>query len=228
MTTTAPPATSVKRIAIVDDHTMMREGVSTFIDNLDGFTTAWQAVDCADTIRQLEKDIPDVIMVDITLPDRNGLELIKDIRMLAPKLPILVLSMHDEKLYAPRALKAGAQGYLMKDAPHQDIERALRKISLGGMAVSEAMSENILAVFSSGKPRSEEAELHELSDREFEVFQMIGEGRSTHQIATILRISPKTVDVHRLKIRNKLRLGTGTELTAHAIRWIELKKLAGS
>jgi len=96
------------------------------------------------------------------------------------------------------------------------------------MAVSEAMSENILAVFSSGKPRSEEAELHELSDREFEVFQMIGEGRSTHQIATILRISPKTVDVHRLKIRNKLRLGTGTELTAHAIRWIEMKKLAGS
>ncbi|MCB1210651.1 MAG: response regulator transcription factor, partial [Verrucomicrobiales bacterium] len=115
MSTPAPTATDVKRIAIVDDHTMMREGVSTFVDSLDGFITAWQAVDCADTIRHLEKDVPDVIMVDITLPDRNGLELIKDIRMLAPRLPILVLSMHDEKLYAPRALKAGAQGYLMKD-----------------------------------------------------------------------------------------------------------------
>jgi DNA-binding NarL/FixJ family response regulator len=173
----------------------------------------------------LEKDMPDALVVDITLPGRNGLELIKDVRALHPDLPVLVVSMHDETLYAQRALKAGAKGYVMKDAPYGAFEKALQRILSGGIALSETMSETILLAFSSGENPGPDGAIHQLSDREFEVFQLIGEGRSTSQIAQTLKISPKTVDVHKLKIRAKLKLTEGTSLTSFAIRWVEMRKL---
>lgn len=222
MNDTLPPC---HRVAIVDDHTLMREGMKMFVENLEGFACAWTAGEAQDALRLLETDLPDVLVVDITLPGRNGLELIKDVRALHPDLPVLVVSMHDETLYAQRALKAGAKGYVMKDAPHGAFEKALRRILAGGIALSERMSETILLAFSSGSNPGPDGAIHHLSDREFEVFQLIGEGRSTSQIAEALRISPKTVDVHKLKIRQKLKLTEGTSLTSFAIRWVEMRKL---
>lgn len=221
--TTAPPTTH--RIALVDDHTLVREGMKMFVENLDGFTCAWTAADAVEAMRMLEKDMPDALVVDITLPGRNGLELIKDVRALHPDLPVLVVSMHDETLYAQRALKAGAKGYVMKDAPYGAFEKALQRVLSGGIALSETMSETILLAFSSGENPGPDGAIHQLSDREFEVFQLIGEGRSTSQIAVTLKISPKTVDVHKLKIRAKLKLMEGTSLTSFAIRWVEMRKL---
>lgn len=221
---TSAPARSY-RIAIVDDHTLMREGMKMFVENLEDFHCAWTAGDAQEALKYLDTDMPDVLVVDITLPGRNGLELIKDVRALHPDLAILVVSMHDEILYAQRALKAGAKGYMMKDAPHGAFEAALRKIIAGGIALSDAMSENILLAFSSGANPGPDGAIHHLSDREFEVFQLIGEGRSTGQIAEALKISPKTVDVHKLKIRSKLKLTEGTSLTSFAIRWVEMRKL---
>ncbi len=229
MTDSAPSRSSKSsatcKVAIVDDHTLMREGLRTFVENLDGFTCTWAAGDASEALRQLEVDCPDILVVDITLPGRNGLELIKDARSLHPNLSVLVISMHDETLYAQRALKAGARGYVMKDAPHGAFEKALRRVAEGGIAVSDAMSETILLAFSSGGTPTAEGAVSQLSDREFEVFQLIGEGRSTNQIAEALKISPKTVDVHKLKIRAKLKLTEGASLTAFAIRWVEMRKL---
>lgn len=221
--TTAPPR--CHRIAIVDDHTLVREGMKMFVENLDGFACAWTAADAQEALRMLEKDMPDVLVVDITLPGRNGLELIKDLRALYPELSILVVSMHDETLYAQRALKAGAKGYMMKDAPYGAFEKALNRVLGGGIALSDTMSETILLAFSSGANPGPDNAIHHLSDREFEVFQLIGEGRSTSQIAEALKISPKTVDVHKLKIRAKLKLPEGTSLTSFSIRWVEMRRL---
>lgn len=218
-------ATKRIRVGIVDDHTMMREGIRLFVQSLPDFEFAWGAADANTAIAELEKDPPDVLIVDITLPGRSGLELIKDVKSILPDLPILVLSMHDEALYAQRALRAGARGYLMKSAPHDEVEQALRKVASGGMAVSQNLSEEILLAFSSGVAPKPIEGLHSLSDREFEVFQLIGEGNSTLQIADQLRISPKTVDVHKMKIRSKLRLDDGGSLTRYAIRWTEMRRL---
>lgn len=218
----SPPATI--RVAIVDDHTMMREGLRLFLENSTDLSFAWMAVDASEAIRKVDDDTPDVLVVDISLPDRSGLELIKDIRLLRPKLPILAVSMHDEKLYAQRALKAGARGYVMKNAPQKTLENALRRVATGGIAVSENMSEEILRAFSTGAaPQSQDA-LSGLSDREFEVFQLIGHGKNTGQIAEALRISTKTVDVHKMNIRSKLGMSDPGELSYFAIRWAEGQK----
>ena len=144
---TTTPAT---RVAIVDDHTMMREGWRLFIENATDLDFAWMAADASEAVRKVDEDTPDVLVVDISLPDRSGLELIKDIRLLRPKLPMIAISMHDEKLYAQRALKAGARGYVMKSAPQKVLEQALHRVASGGIAVSEEMSEEILKAFSTG------------------------------------------------------------------------------
>ncbi|MGV3659932.1 MAG: response regulator transcription factor [Prosthecobacter sp.] len=214
------------RVAIVDDHAMMREGLRLFLDNTGDMQCVWMAGEAGEAVRQVEGDTPDVLIVDITLPGRSGLELIKDIRLLRPQLPMLAVSMHDEKLYAQRALKAGARGYIMKSAPHKMLGNAIRRILSGGVAVSEEMSDEILKSFVTGGAPSSSSQdgIAELSDREFEVFRLIGAGKNTGQIAELLRISPKTVDVHKLNIRTKMGLSDGTELTFFAIRWAEGQK----
>lgn len=215
------------RVAIVDDHTLMREGIRLFVESLGGCRFAWQASTAREALLQLEHDRPDVLIADITLPDRNGLELIKDITALYPEVAILVLSMHDEKLYALRALKAGAKGYVMKNASHRLLEEAVRRVAAGRLAVSAAVSEMVVGAYSAGaRPRPDEG-LHTLSDREFEIFQRVGEGQGTSEIAEALGISPKTVDVHRLNIRTKLGLEDGAALTRWAIRWTEARRHGG-
>lgn len=213
-----------KGVAILDDHTMMRNGMKVFIDSLPDFACIWEAADCKTALEQLELRMPDIFIVDITLPDRNGLEFIKDVHSIYPALAILVISMHDEAYYAHRALKAGAKGYMMKNMGYDLYEAALRKVATGGSWLSDAMAEEIFKAYTTGaKPRLEGG-LDALTDREFEIFQMMGEGHGTHEIADALRISPKTVDVHRMNIRTKMKLEDGAAVTRFAIRWVESRK----
>lgn len=214
------------RVAIVEDHTFMREGLKLFVSSLADFEWAWMAGSASEAIDMLQHDMPDLLLVDITLPDRNGLELIKDVHALYPKLIMMVLSMHDEKLYVQRALRAGARGYLTKDATHAEYEKALRRVASGGVSVSESLSEEILLAFAmGGKEQRTKDGLNALSDRELEVFQLLGEGKSTPQVAEALRISTKTVDVHKMNIRTKLQLEDGAAVVRHAIRWFETRRL---
>ncbi len=222
MTPTPPPAT--KRIAIVDDHTMMREGWRLFIENSPDLAYAWMAGDAAEAVSKVDADTPDVLVVDISLPDRSGLELIKDIRQLRPKLPMIAISMHDEKMYAQRALRAGARGYLMKSAPQKELEQALHRVAAGEIAVSAEMSDEILKAFSAGTAARALDPVSELSTREFKVFILIGQGKTTGQIAEVMEISTKTVDVHKMNIRTKLAMNETSELAYFAIRWSEGNK----
>lgn len=215
-----------KRVAVVDDHTMVRGGMQVFLDSLPDFVTCWTAGDCKEAMELIAKNKPDVLIVDITLPDRNGLEFVKDVHMIHPTLPILVMSMHDESYYAQRALRAGAKGYMMKNSSYETYERALRRVAEKGTWLSDAVSERIVEAYTSGAKPKGDGGLDNLTDREFEVFQLMGEGRSTQEIAEALRISPKTVDVHRMNIRAKLRLEDGAAVTRFAIRWVETCRLS--
>jgi DNA-binding NarL/FixJ family response regulator len=214
-----------KRVAIVDDHTMMRGGMRVFIESLPDFECCWTAGDAREAITQVEKDLPDVLIMDITLPDRNGIEVVKDIHALHPGLPILMMSMHDEAYYALRALKAGAKGYMMKNISYDIYERALRRVASGGTWLSDAMSEQMVSAYASGIRRDGADGLEVLTDREFEVFQLLGEGHSTQQVADALHISTKTVDVHRSSIRTKLKMEDGSAVMRFAIRWVESRKV---
>jgi DNA-binding NarL/FixJ family response regulator len=217
------------RVAIVEDHTFMREGVKLFVSKMKDFSWAWGAMSAADAMTELDKDTPDLLVVDLMLPDRSGLELIKDVHVLHPQLPIIVLSMHDEKLYAHRALKAGARGYLRKDASHAEYEKAFQRVRAGGISLSESFADEVLLAFASGNARSLEGEgLESLSDRELEVYHLLGEGRSTQSVADALRISSKTVDVHKMNIKNKLKLEDGSAVVRQAIRWHEARRLGGN
>ena len=164
---------------------------------------------------------PDVVLADITLPGRNGLELIKDIRAQHPDVMVLVISMHDEGLYAERVLRAGGRGYVMKQEGGKKIMEALRQVLAGQIFVSERMSAKILEIFSGRRPQSSNSPVESLTDREFEVLQLLGKGLSTVQMAGQLNVSPKTIEVHRANIKAKLKLGTAAELLRYAVRWVE-------
>jgi DNA-binding NarL/FixJ family response regulator len=225
MTPPTQPNSKPKRVAIVDDHTMMRGGMKVFIESLPDFECCWTAGDAREAMSQLETDLPDVVIMDITLPDRNGIEVVKDIHALYPNLPVLMMSMHDEAYYALRALKAGAKGYMMKNISSELYEKALRRVAGGGTWLSDAMSEQMVSAYASGLRRDSADGLEVLTDREFEVFQLLGEGQSTQQVADALRISTKTVDVHRSSIRAKLKMEDGSAVVRFAIRWVESRKV---
>jgi len=217
-----------KKVAIVDDHTMMRDGLSQLVSSLPGFECCWSAASAGEALSKVEVELPDLMITDMTLPGRNGLELIKDTLALTPGLAILVVSMHDETLYAQRVLRAGAKGYIMKDAPSDSLVDAIEKVANGGIWVSLAMSSKIIEAFS-GQGDGEEVEgVHRLTDREFEIFQLIGEGKSKADISSDLNISPKTVDVHKAHIRDKLELGDAAAVLSYAVRWVEMRKLGSS
>ena len=206
----------------------MREGLRVLLDSMPGFELIWAAGDAASATKHLRDQTPDLMLIDITLPDRSGLELIKDVHALLPDLKMLVLTMHDEKLYVQRALRAGARGYLTKDATHGEYERAIRRVAAGHLALSEGMSEEIMLNYAFGDARGRaKSGIESLSDRELEVFMLLGEGKSTHEVADALRISPKTVDVHKLNMRTKLSLEDGAAVTRHAIKWTEAQRHGG-
>jgi DNA-binding NarL/FixJ family response regulator len=213
-----------KSVLIVDDHPMMRQGLAQLIDHEPDLSASAEADTAAQALNLIAARKPDLVLADISLPDKNGLELLKDIQVFHPDLPVLVVSMHDETLYAERALRAGARGYIMKQEGGTKLMQAIRQVLAGQIYVSEKMSARILELFSGHHPAGGDFPLEGLSDREFEIFQLIGAGKGTRDIAALLHLSVKTVEVHRANIKRKLKLNTGAEVVRYAIRWTEARQ----
>jgi DNA-binding NarL/FixJ family response regulator len=212
------------RIFIVDDHPMMRQGLMQLIGNEEDLEVCGEAEDAPTALEQIEELRPDLAILDISLRSGNGLELIKDLQVCQPELPILVLSMHDESLYAERVLKAGGRGYVMKQEGGKKIMEAVRHILTGQTYVSPTIASQILDSFA-GRRKPTASPVENLTDREFEVFQCIGQGLSTKDIGLKLHVSVKTVEVHRVNIKQKLKLTTAAELIRFAVRWVESQNL---
>ncbi len=213
----------VRRVLLVDDHPIVRQGLARLIGEEPDMAVCAEADDQASTHDAIVASNPDVAILDISLKDANGITLIKRIKTWRQGLPILVLSMHDESLYAERALRAGASGYVMKQEPPAWVIRSIRRVLDGDIVVSERMSNLLLQRLVEG-PQSAQRGGHELlSDRELEVLQSIGAGQSTRQIAKNMHVSVKTVESHRTRIKQKLKLRTATQLVQYAIRWTDLK-----
>lgn len=216
-----PAGNPRKRILIVDDHPFMRAGIAQLLEKQPDLQVSGEAGDSAGAMRLLSRVPVDLILTDITMPGRSGLEFIKDVQALHPQLPMLVVSMHDEMIYAERVLRAGARGYIMKEAGGENLLAAIRQILAGQAYVSARVSAQILDHVSGRRPRGSSSPIQKLTDREFEIFQLVGHGKSTRDIAKQLGLSPKTVDVHRANIREKLNIKDVTALVRHAVRWVE-------
>jgi DNA-binding NarL/FixJ family response regulator len=200
---------------------MMREGLRQIIGNEPDLAVCGEAENVSQALELIQNTKPDLVLADITLPDKNGLELIKDVQAMHPGTPVLVISMHDEALYAERVLRAGGRGYIMKHEGGKRIMQAIRHVLGGQIFVSEKMSAKILEIFSGRGVQAADSPIESLTDREFEVFRLIGDGFSTKEIAAELHVSAKTVEVHRMHIKAKLKLRTAAELIRYAVRWVE-------
>jgi DNA-binding NarL/FixJ family response regulator len=207
-----------KRVLIVDDHPIFRAGLNGLVNLEAELTVCGEANDAKQAMQAVEKLHPDLVLLDMSLPGKGGLELLKDIRAIAPQTPVLIISMHDETLYAERVIKAGGRGYIMKQEGPEKIVQALRKVLSGGISVSERIAAQILDAMSGGKSGTRSS-VSTLTDREFEVYRLLGQGKEPHEIARTLHLSIKTVDTHRAHIRQKLGLRNATELIHHATRW---------
>jgi len=212
-----------KRVLLVDDHPFMRAGLRQLIDRQPDLIVTGEAGNPAEAFQQLARGVPDLILTDLTMPGRGGLEFLRDLRAAHETVPILVVSMHDEGVYAERALRAGARGYIMKEAGGENLLAAIRRVLGGEVYVSPRMSARILDALSAGRPRGSSSPIEQLTYREFAVFQLIGQGKSTRESAAELHLSPKTVDVHRGHIKEKLGLRDVTALIRHAVRWVETR-----
>jgi DNA-binding NarL/FixJ family response regulator len=220
------PGRTRKKLLIIDDHPMMRQGLAQLINNESDLEVCAEAENGRQAMDAISTAHPDLVLLDITLPDKNGLELIKDIQSLYPGLSVLVISMHEESLYAERVLRAGGRGYIMKQEGGRKLMEAIRRVLDGKIYVSERMSSTILEAFSGRAPAKDGTPVRTLSDREFEIFQLVGQGRGTREIAQQLHLSVKTVEVHRVNIKKKLGIKTAPELIRHAVQWVESQKSA--
>lgn len=216
-----PKPAARKQILLVDDHPLMRAGLAQLINRQPDLVVCGEAGDPAAANQELARVQPDLILTDLTMPGRSGFEFIKDIIAMKPGLPILVVSMHDEVIYAERSLRAGARGYVMKEAGGENLLAAIRRVLTGQIYLSPQMSAKVLENLSGRRPRGSASPIERLSDREFEVFQLVGLGKSTREIAGQMHLSPKTVDAHRAHIKEKLQLEDMTALVRFAVRWVE-------
>ncbi len=223
----APPSpsspaakTARRRIFLVDDHPVTREGIRVLIDQVPDLIVCGQADSAPAALQAIQKTVPDLAVVDITLKTTSGIELIKNLKALLPDLPVLIMSMHDESLYAERALRAGAKGYIMKNEASDRIVLAIRRVLSGELYLSDRMKEKVLHRLVRSKKDEVVFTIDTLSDREMEVFQLIGNGFGTRQIAEKLNLSVKTIDSYREHLKLKLRLENGADLVRHAIQWM--------
>jgi DNA-binding NarL/FixJ family response regulator len=207
------------RILIVDDHPIVRQGLTLLIANEPDLEVCGEAADSGEAVRQLTASRPDLIVVDISLHSGNGIELIKQIRSRDPNVKMLVSSMHDESLFAERALRAGAMGYINKAEATDKVVEAIRQVIRGKIYLSPRMTERMLCRAIGTEESLDHSPIDSLSDRELEVFELIGQGLTTRQIANKLHLSPKTVETYRENIKSKLNLANATELTRHAVQW---------
>ncbi|MBI3849960.1 MAG: response regulator transcription factor [Verrucomicrobia bacterium] len=217
-----------RRVLLVDDHPITREGLGIIISRQADLEVCCEACNPAEAMSVLSRSKPDLMVTDMTMPGRSGFEFLKDVHAMMPELPMLVLSMHDEVLYAERALRAGARGYLMKDAGAAKVLEVIRLVLSGEAYVSPQISARLLDAMSGRRPRGSASPIEKLSDREFEIFQLVGQGKSTREIAKQLNLSPKTVDAHRGHLKEKLELKDATSLVRHAVRWVETQDAAPS
>lgn len=215
-----PAPAKAKRIVIVDDHPLFRKGLEQLINSSnDAFAICGEAGDAAEGMARIRQLKPDLAIVDLSLPGANGIELIKNIRAEFEKLPVLILSMHDESLYALRALRAGAQGYVMKQEALENVIGAIRELLAGRPYLSTQMSAKLITNFASGSTQTNPTD--KLSDRELEILELIGRGRDVHEISDALHISRKTVETHRAHIKEKLNLKNAREVNRFAAQWVE-------
>lgn len=210
-----------QQVYLVDDHPIVRQGLIKLIEQEENLEVCGEAGNVSDALDDIRKLGPDVILVDISLEDSSGLELIKLIDDLGLQIPMLVLSMHDESLYAEHALRAGASGYVMKQAAATTLIQAIEKVLEGEIYVSKTMSSQMLKMAFRGGSEEPKTGTELLSMRELEVFELIGRGNSTREIAEQLNLSIKTIETYRAHIKVKLQLRSGTELMQRAIHWVE-------
>ena len=215
-----PAPSAAVRILIVDDHPIVRRGLIGMINQEPDLKVVAEAENFHQALEAIKADMPDLAVVDLTLEGISGLELIKQIKVMWPNLPVLVLSMHDEMLYAERVLRAGAKGYIMKQEGTERLSLAIRTIMRGEIYVSERMASRMLGKFVGGKREGGSSPLDRLSDRELEVFELLGKGMGTRQVAEKLCVSIKTIESHREHIKLKLGLKSANELIQHATQWV--------
>lgn len=213
--------TDTIRVLIVDDHPFMRRGLAQVVQDQPQAEVCGEAASLPEALQQMERHKPDVVIIDISLGDEgNGIELIKEIKRRWPETSMLVCSMHDESLFAERALRAGALGYVNKSEDTQTFVKALRRIFAGQVSLSPRMTDRLLTQFTGSNRDSDQPRIAALSDRELEVFELLGRGLITKQIAAKLKLSRKTIETYREHIKAKLGLNNGTELTREATRWV--------
>jgi DNA-binding NarL/FixJ family response regulator len=209
-----------KQILIVDDHPVFREGLGVLVKREPDLSVCGEADNASQALAEVERCVPDLVLADIGLPGKGGLELIKDIRATHPDVAILVVSMHDETLYAERVLRAGGRGYIMKQAGPEKMLQAIRQVLDGQIYLSAKMSLRVLDAFTGNHPKAG-SPIARLTDRELEILRLIGQGQDSQAIAGQLHLSVKTVDAHRSHIKEKLGLESGTELICYAARWVD-------
>jgi DNA-binding NarL/FixJ family response regulator len=219
---TKPKGTSPKKVLIVDDHPIVRQGIDLLLRDEEGLTVCAEAESVNEALDAIEQQEPDIAIVDLSLKESSGLELIKDIRVRYPNLKVLVLSMRDEGFYAERVLRAGARGYITKEEGPGKVVEALHKIMAGQIHVSESMASKVMSkIIDDGGESDDQSLVSSLTDRELEIFTLIGNGLPTREIGKRLHISAKTVDSHREHIKEKLQLDNATDLLKHAIQWVQ-------
>ena len=212
-------ATRPATVFLVDDHPLVRESLASLIQRQSDLTVCGEASDATAALAAIGTAKPDVAIVDLSLGGRPGLELVRDLKLLHPQVAVLVLSMHDEGLYAERVLRAGARGYIMKREATGRVIEAIRCVLGGRIYLSQRMATALAEKHVTGAPAAAESVVERLSDRELEVFRLLGQGLATRQIADALRISAKTVQAFSARIKEKLGLASATELLREAIRW---------
>jgi DNA-binding NarL/FixJ family response regulator len=214
-----------KRILIVDDHPMTRYGIAQLIGPQTDLEVCGEEDSAANALAAIKTSKPDLVLVDLKMPGKSGLQLINELKHQHPDVAVLVLSMHDESVYAERVLRAGGNGYLMKSAGGEKLLEAIRSVLGGQVYVSEAMSVRIVDMFAGRRKSNGVATVSALSQREFEVFELLGQGLTVGEIARHLHISAKTVETHRLHIVEKLKLKGTPDLTKFAIRWTRAQEM---
>jgi DNA-binding NarL/FixJ family response regulator len=207
------------RVFVVDDHPVVRQGLALMINQQPDLAVCGEAEDAHRALQEIAACRPDIVVIDISLNGPDGLDLLKMLRLHCPDLPVLILSMHDESVYAERALRAGANGYIMKQEATEKVLVALRRILGKEIYVSDRIANRMLQHYVRGNDNGTQVQVSELSDRELEVFRLIGEGRGTRQIAEQLHLSIKTVESYQAHIKDKLSLRSARELVQHAIQW---------
>lgn len=209
------------RILLVDDHPIVLQGLKQLINQEKDLMVCGEAADSNGALKAFGTLKPDLAIIDISLKQGSGLELIKTLKVRYPKMPVLVLSMHDDSLYAERVLRAGAKGFINKAEATDKLIAAIHKVLNGGIYLSDKIGSKILSKLFNGQPDKDISPMGCLSDRELEVFQLIGQGHATREIAEALHLSVKTIETYRENIKEKLKLKNATELVQHAVHWVE-------